>query len=180
MTGLFDKPPNCPDCQDTGWARHPKGGVIRCRRCQPLPENSHPEASGFKSMKSLASESLKEIGGMRYEGASGQLRTDEQKLLDLIRPHSYEHPIKIKDLMAATGYDERRIKDLCRTLRDYHLFPIGASRQEPAGIFWITTAEAFLKYFHTIRAQALSELSTLHRMARKHFPELAGQLKLEF
>jgi hypothetical protein len=108
------------------------------------------------------------------------LEPSEYQVAMLVSKTDSLHPIKIRELMEATGLNDRAIKGICRNLRDTHLLPIGASRKEPAGIYWITNAEAFLTYYHTTKAQALSELKTLGRMCRKHFPELVGQLSLEF
>lgn len=171
MGTLFDAPPTCTYCRDTGWVQHPRGGVVICKHCKP---------ETMKALGSVAERAIKQLRGERYDGAAGELKEDERRVADLIHGRRAANPIKIKEITAETGYDERKVKAVCRTLRNYHLLPIGASRREPAGIFWISTAEEFMAYYHTTKAQALDELQTLGRLCRRHFPELAGQLKLEF
>lgn len=187
---LFDKP-KCENCNDTGWIRHPEGGGHFCQICRPGQQDR-----GMQPMGSIIAEVARRMGvaeqslthslSTQHSGLAERLGTIPAKALEpreyqlarIVAEHDAEHPVQLKELVEETGLGEREIKGIFRTLRDLHALPIGASRQKPFGYYWITTKEGFLNYYHTARSQAMAELVTLEKMARKHWPELAGQMKL--
>ena len=186
---MFDEAPKCAACGDTGWVKYPQGGMGSCRKCGNTGFKSLGAVCGAMSFAALNDVTTNDEGPKTTNPGRvhpvpviipERLNEEEYAVAVIVRQHGLEDPVKIKDITEATGYDERKVKGICRTLRDYHLLPIGASRKQPAGIYWITTEAGFLNYYHTTKAQALSELGTLGRLARKHFPDLAGQLKFDF
>ena len=183
---LFAK---CQECEDTGWVKHPAGGMVRCGKCNPRRPAATPPERGIIADSDLHSVKdelgdCKVLGklvdsGVRIEKIpADELEPMEYEVALIIAGHEESKPVKIREITDETGLDERSVKGICRTLRDKFLLPIGASRRPPAGIYWITTKEGFLRYYETTRSQALSELVTLNKMAKRHFPELAGQLSI--
>ena len=75
--------------------------------------------------------------------------------------------------------NERRVKDIIRTLRKDHHFPILARRKKPSGYWWCASKEEMKEFIETFKSQALDELHTLSKIVNENYPELAGQLKLE-
>lgn len=116
----------------------------------------------------------------------GHKLTDyEEFVANLLLDASSHRPLKIRDIREAleraglSALSVRRIKQLVRTLRKDHAFPILARRAEPAGFWWCASAgemESFIKVF---RGQAMDELHTLSKIVKQNYPALAGQLKLE-
>lgn len=193
MNGLWDNP-KCENCNDTGWIRHPEGGGHFCQICRPGQQTAGMQAAAdvvaevARRMKDVGAKDLSPLPHSPLPHAdlaervgtipAKDMELREYQLARLVAEHDAEHPIQLKELVEETGLGEREIKGIFRTLRDLHALPIGASRQKPFGYYWITTKEGFLSYYHTARAQAMAELVTLEKMARKHWPELAGQMKL--
>jgi hypothetical protein len=71
------------------------------------------------------------------------------------------------------------VKATVRRLRKGHLFPILSSRVVGRnGYWWCSSKEEMLTFIEQFEKQPLDELHTLHRMVRRHFPELSGQLTL--
>lgn len=91
-----------------------------------------------------------------------------------------QRPVRGFTLGLFLRVDERKVKSLIQTLRDEWALPIGSLRVPPYGYYWISTPEEFLAWFHPMKAQALSEMRTAHRLMRRHYPELAGQFTFDF
>lgn len=108
----------------------------------------------------------------------------ESFVASLLLEASSELPIGLKTIIfristhTAKQIDERKAKDIIRTLRRNHAFPILARRKQPAGYFWCASAEQMKEFIESFRSQALDELHTLSKIVKKNYPALAGQLKL--
>jgi hypothetical protein len=74
---------------------------------------------------------------------------------------------------------ERAVKDIIRTLRKDHTFPILASRKKPTGYWWCASIAEMEAFIESYRAQALDELHTLSKIVKHNYPALQGQLKFE-
>jgi hypothetical protein len=74
---------------------------------------------------------------------------------------------------------QRTIKDIIRTLRKDHTFPILARRSKPTGYWWCGSAAEMEAFIESFRAQALDELHTLTRIVKHNYPALQGQLNFE-
>jgi biotin operon repressor len=91
-----------------------------------------------------------------------------------------ERPVTGRVLQAHLGVSERAVKGFVELLRCDWQLPIGSSREEPHGYYWISTPEQFDRWFQTFSAQAMAELKTAYRLMKSNYPELAGQLPLHF
>ena len=104
----------------------------------------------------------------------------------LLREASQERPLSGEDLRYAIGmsfpdheYDDRAVKAIVRRLRKTHSFPILSSRTAGRnGYWWCTSKDEMLSFIERFQKQPLDELHTLHKMVKRHFPELSGQLRL--
>lgn len=103
----------------------------------------------------------------------------------LLLDASRNYPVGIRQIIAQVsrvkGFDlsERKVKDIVRTLRKDHAFPILASRKPPAGYYWCSSAEEMTEFIESFKSQALDELHTLSKIVRHNYPALLGQLSLE-
>jgi hypothetical protein len=109
----------------------------------------------------------------------------ESFVASLLLDASRENPVGIRTIiervLRVKGFDlsERKVKDIIRTLRKVHVFPILASRKLPAGYWWCKSAEEMDMFIESFKAQALDELHTLSKIVKHHYPELMGQLRIK-
>lgn len=67
-----------------------------------------------------------------------------------------------------------------RFLRDTWLLPVGSRKHAPTG-YWIITSEAeFREWFDRAKAEPITQLSTIFRLAKANWPEFAEQVELDF
>lgn len=66
------------------------------------------------------------------------------------------------------------------TLRSVWLLPVGSRKESPDGYWIITDAEDFAAWVARARSAPITQLTTIHRVARRNFPLFAEQLELEF
>lgn len=102
----------------------------------------------------------------------------------LVTEATSERPLRNADIQSrllerGIRATERTVKDVIRSLRHDHHFPIIARREKPAGYFWCTRVEEMQSYIAVFRAQAMDELTTLGKIVRANYPELDGQLTIE-
>jgi len=83
------------------------------------------------------------------------------------------------DLSMNRKVTDRTVKNIIRSLRKEHHFPIVSRRKQPAGYWWCSSKQEMLDYIETFKGQALDELHTLNRIVKANYPELAGQLRLD-
>lgn len=78
------------------------------------------------------------------------------------------------------GLNERQVKASVETLRADWLLPVISRRAQPSGYWLAGSAEEYLSWWRTHRAQAITELTTGYHNLRANYPELAGQGSLDF
>ncbi len=91
-----------------------------------------------------------------------------------------QRPVRGTTLGVFLGVSEREVKRLIHTLRNSWHLPIGSLRAEPCGYYWMSTPEDCLAWFNVMKSQAMSELGTAYRLIKRHYPQLAGQLVINF
>ncbi|GEM_PF-3452448 len=107
------------------------------------------------------------VASLLLDASADRPRTNEE-LRDLLRGKFFEE------------YSERSIKSLILSLRDDHCFPIVASKAPPFGYWWCRSAAEMKEQWDRVRGEAVGMMSTWSRLIKQHFPELAGQLRLDF
>jgi hypothetical protein len=114
-----------------------------------------------------------------------QLTEYEAFVANLLLEASSKNPMQIAEIILEIGRrfgdwpKEREVKNIVRTLRKEHAFPIISRRCKPSGLWWCGSAEEMNEFIETFRSQALDELHTLTRIVKENYPALAGQLTLE-
>ena len=110
----------------------------------------------------------------------------EEFVGSLLLDASSEKPIynaMIRQMVQASSLhqeiSERTVKEIIRTLRKDHAFPIISRRKPPSGYWWCSSKREMEEFIEVFKSQALDELHTLSRIVKSNFPELAGQLRLE-
>lgn len=74
----------------------------------------------------------------------------------------------------------RKFTDVVEQLRRVWLLPVGSRRGRPAGYWIITEAGDFAEWVNRAKQAPITQLTTIHRVARHNFPIFAEQLELEF
>lgn len=114
-----------------------------------------------------------------------ELSETESFIASLLLTANTYRPIGIEDIIEAVReqkgqrLSQRTVKDIIRTLRKAHSFPILARRKKPTGYWWCSGISEMNDFISSFKAQALDELHTLSTMVKHNYPELSGQLKLE-
>lgn len=109
----------------------------------------------------------------------------ERAVAILIYPRRRPVPISIAAIVGVIGAEftpltDRKVKEIVEQLRLTHHCPIGASRQEPFGYFWIVTAADRETAVRPYRQQILTMWRTLRALdSPAALRELHGQLRLE-
>lgn len=156
----------CPQCLDTGIALAP-GTPVRCGLCPP-----------DEKQFSVAAVRLSVRLWVLLDRTSVDLNA--LKLARLLTHTTFESPIRGKLLRAYFGFTARHLKSLIENLRGSWALPIGSFREPPYGYYWMRSPEEFNHWLRTMRAQAMTELTTGYRLYRAVYPELAGQEALDF
>lgn len=117
-----------------------------------------------------------------YETLAGQTITEHSALPVLvglvISTRCADRPIALAILQSFFLRDVRSIKKAIEVLRKEWQLPIGSTRD--SGYYWMRTPADFIAWSRSYRNQAITSLTTLSRMQRRNFPELAGQTTLDF
>jgi hypothetical protein len=157
----------CPECWDSTISNSLLG-PNECRLCSYSPTPVSPAAQRIRDcvLEILA----------RGKKIDNQLLDTARALAN----SSFAEPIPGEILQAHLHCDRRVLSDRMKQLRDDWHLPALAARQKPTGYYIATTAQGFLDWRRTTRAQAISELVTMYHLERTNFPELAGQQTLDF
>jgi hypothetical protein len=134
------------------------------------------------------------------------LSDDESLVAALLLDAASSRPIGIKHIVEvmnsrprSTGRrkaTDRVIKDIIRTLRKEHEFPILSRKfarpaerdksghliaeAKPAGYWWCASETEMEEFVVTFSKQPMDELHTLSRIVKANFPKLAGQLQMDY
>lgn len=73
----------------------------------------------------------------------------------------------------------RRLHYSIEELRSDWLLPIGSRKDTPSGYWIIIDADDFNEWFVRTKSAPITQLSTIYRLAKRHFIQFTGQLKLE-
>lgn len=110
-------------------------------------------------------------------------------------PHLFRVACRLAEFTSAEPCDTRRFVDhffahakdplrkfaeAVETLRRVWLLPVGSRRGRPAGYWIISESDDFAEWVNAAKQAPITQLTTIHRVARYNFPHFAEQLELEF
>lgn len=108
----------------------------------------------------------------------------ESYIASLLLEASSEKPIQIKEIIEAVKANskkrisERKVKDIIRSLRRNHAFPVLSRKEAPAGYWWCQSIDEMKEFAKLWQSQYFDEMRTLYVMMKHNFPRLAGQMRL--
>lgn len=159
----------CDDCIDSTIVITPTGytSCIKCQGNTELPLGPITQ--------------LLEVIGERVHNDEF-ISVTTLKLARALVKGTVEYPIPAHALLQHLHLtDPRTLKGMVATLRNDWKLPIGSSRHEDkSGYYWINKPEDALAWFNSYTAQARQEMKTAYRLIKRHYPELAGQLRFDF
>lgn len=110
------------------------------------------------------------------------LSEQEKAVLGAIRyKRGAAHAIPVRELSRRFGLDDRRLRQIVRSLRLNYRLPIGSSRDATGGGYYIiVSADDLLTYLKGPLEQVRAELQVVEAVAGKQAArELLGQLRLD-
>ena len=171
-TDLFSHMPVCSICRDTGVWMNPHGLIVRCPQSAAAHPAQTPGAAVFeRAALGLArrgtpvNAKLFEVGRFlsHYSSAEPCERTR------LIDAHFNYAASSLRNLHSAI-----------EELRRVWFLPVGSRKDPPAGYWIISELDDFARWVERSKSAPITQLTTIHRVARANWPHFAEQLELEF
>lgn len=174
---LFASHPLCITCSDLGYWVEPGGSVTRCPSI--VMQRPHNEPGPAQTIVARAIARLKR----------------ESRLVDA------QHFVVLRYLVAFNGLApcprtellerfflyidghlarQRKFHALIEDLRKIWLLPVGSRKEQPSGYWIITELPDFKEWYARATAAPVTQLTTLHRLAKHNFPIFAEQIELDF
>ena len=175
-TGFLEFP--CTLCGNFGMWITPKGDVQPCPVIARGDRHAEPNAAAKLAARAI------EI--MQRNGQYIDCRQ-----FDLVRElseYTSENPCDRKKILSdrfsylpmSEANQLRRFHYCIEELRREWLLPVGSRKEEPSG-YWIITDQAdFEKWVRRTKSAPITQLSTIHKVAKRNFPIFAEQMELEF
>lgn len=169
---------NCPRCFDTGLWLTPRNEVAVCPRVQLREPHAEPNAAAL--MLRRATNRLFDrqiwINAMAFDLA--RILTNFTTAEPCHRQHLFDH--FYGDTNLGESYKLRKFHSLIEELRAVWRLPIGSRKSEPSGYWIITDLEDFKAWYKRTTAAPITQLSTIHKVAKRNFPIFAEQIELDF
>ena len=166
----------CFNCRDLGFIV--RSQVMPCWRLGSGVRHNRPNAAADMIRRAAANLLPAELVTLANDHV--------MHLLAALANATSEAPLRRDDILEKHfGYVTpsarlRRFHYVVEDLRRVWLLPIGSRKDQPSG-YWIVTDEAdFKEWFERYRSAPLTQLTTLHHVARRNFPVFARQLEIDF
>lgn len=159
----------CPACFDTTVTFDTRGAATLCVPC----------ATDKLTALSPAARRLADRVWQRVEKRQEVDRL-VVNLARLLTHGDSANPVTGRMLRDWMGLNERQVKSIVEALRAEWALPVISRRAQPYGYWFAGSAEEYLGWWRTHRAQAITELTTGWRNLRANYPDLAGQGYLDF
>jgi hypothetical protein len=168
----------CPRCMDSGVWLTPKGRVETCPRIQ-LGEDHNPANEAALRFRRAV---------LRLQQRNITLGNQTFSVAQVLTNYTSARPCPRRDLLnflfADTWITEehkiRKLHYIVEELRKTWLLPVGGRKHGPSGYWIITDLSEFKEWFEDVKAAPITQLTTIHRLAKFNFPIFAEQIELEF
>lgn len=171
---LFDDARRCFECMDMGFVVSKDGEFSWCWRGRAGAEHNKQSPAAFVLQRAVE-----------------QLRIAKLP----VEPHVFHvarhiaagtsaEPIRREKLIEGNfGYSKsplRMFHKVVEILRAEWLLPVGSRKAAPAGYWICTDQKDFAEWVERTKAAPITQLTTIHRVAKRNFPLFAEQLELQF
>lgn len=168
----------CQRCFDTGVWRTPKGEVAVCPRVQMRQPHAEPNNASLilrRATNRLFQNQLW-VNPMAFD------------LARILTHYNASQPCRreslgeffFADTNLTANIKLRKFHLLVEELRKIWLLPVGSRKEEPSGYWIITNLADFKEWINRVKSAPITQLATIHRVARHNFPVFAEQLEMEF
>lgn len=166
----------CYECHDIGLQFLPNGMVTDCRRIQIGAP--HKKADGAKAIVRRRVLDLRDRGiavnshlfdlAVTLSHVASETPADRDGLIDAHFKFAADHSRL------------RLFHKAIEELRSIWLLPVGSRKDSPAGYWIMTEVGDFSAWVKRAKSAPITQLTTIHRVARANFPLFAEQLELDF
>lgn len=165
---------SCTRCYGLGIWQTPQGDVQPCPTLLTHSEE-HPDPTPAGEMIQRAVViAPKPINSRTFQIARTLAQFSSEK------PCSRDELLELYfSYLPMTPAQIRMLHHAIEELRREWLLPVGSRKDEPAGYWIMTDQDDFAAWFARSKAAPLTQLQTIHRVAKRNFPILAKQLELE-
>lgn len=168
----------CQRCFDTGIWLTPRNVVDVCPRIQLRERHAEKNDAAKLLCRSAYRQQERKmyINSMTFDFA----RILTNYTTDKPCPRAELEELFFGDTNLSAAHIERRVKSIIEDLRKLWLLPVGSRKFDPAGYWIITELDDFKEWITRVKAAPITQLSTIHKVARHNFPVFAEQMELEF
>jgi hypothetical protein len=155
---------NCHRCQDLGIWIAPQGDVQICPVIRTGGKHDEPKPAA--QLVQRAVQSLRERNQV--------INSQSFNLARVLTYYSSSDPCPREDLI------DMFFRYLPMSEKFTLRLPVGSRKVQPCG-YWIITDEAdFKEWFERTKAAPITQLTTIHKVAKLNFPIFAEQMELDF
>lgn len=164
----------CFACGDIGFTVEKDGTVRECWRRRAGAEHNSPAPAALILRRSV--ENLRRR----------RVTVDPHVFLVASRlaKHTAERPAErdriLENWFGRTHSPLRAFHKVIETLRAEWLLPVASRKSHPAGYWICSELDDFAEWVGRCKSAPITQLTTIHRVARANFPVFAEQLELEF
>lgn len=174
---LLDLINECHVCRGIGLWKLPNGDVGQCPN-QVVSGADH----NYTGTAAMIRRSV-----MRLKHGGFEINSHLFDLVLFLRSYTSERPCDREKLLAMhfkyLPEGPARLRHFHKAVEDLRrdwLLPLGSRKDAPSGYWIITEQKDFESWVKRSTAAPITQLSTIHRVARANFPVFAEQMELDF
>lgn len=171
---LFDSTPRCFACGDIGFDLMPDGVITRCWRQAAGADHAEPNEAAKIVARAIHRMMIEKVVADRhaFDVVKSLVRFTRDK------PCRREKMLDMHFAFSASSL--RNFHSCIETLRKVWLLPVGSRKVAPAGYWIITEIGDFADWVERAKSAPITQLTTIHRLAKRNFPVFAEQMELDF
>lgn len=171
---LFSMTPRCPACGDIGLELDATGTPTRCWRIKANAVHNEPTPAG--TVVASALENLRRERQM--------INAHDLDVAKTLAKYTSAQPAKKERLIEChfsySASSLRLFHSAIERLRREWLLPVGSRKDRPSGYWIITEIGDFADWVDRAKSAPITQLTTIHRVAKRNFPVFAEQMELDF
>lgn len=164
----------CRRCQGLGLWIEPSGSVVECPEIAIGNVHTDPNPAAAVIRRSIDRLRFNKIAvnALDFEVAKA--------LIDYTSQKPCPRDVLLGKMFTWTTAPLRQFHYRIEDLRRIWLLPVGSRKDPPAGYWIITELEDFAEWVERSKSAPITQLTTIHRVAKANFPLFAEQLELDF
>lgn len=173
---LFDQYKECHVCRGIGLWELPNGQIGQCPNLI-VSSIDHTYTGTARMIRRAV---------MRLKFRGFDVNSHLYGLVLFLRTFTSERPCDREKLLAMQfkyAPEASRLRHLHKAIEDLRrdwLLPVGSRKDDPASYWIITEMNDFSAWVQRSKAAPITQLSTIHRVAKANFPVFAEQMELDF